>query len=168
MLCLSRVWAHCTGLPEYCLCRGRQKYCRHMLPVRTSYSWILFGMWRVDVHAHIRLPTKRSHRCGSDRHTLSRCRKPENKANPLPFAQCFVCSQKGHLAGSCPSNMNGLYPNGGGCKLCDQNDHLAKDCPTRRPPGPYTIIFTSPKKLARLLTLNYRAHRGSDPWDRCS
>ncbi|KAF8322073.1 hypothetical protein DL93DRAFT_2027444, partial [Clavulina sp. PMI_390] len=69
--------------------------------------------------------------CGSNRHSLSRCKKPENKSNPLPFAQCFVCNQKGHLAGSCPENMNGLYPNGGGCKLCNQNDHLVKDCPTR-------------------------------------
>ena len=72
-------------------------------------------------------------RCGSTQHTLSRCRKPSNPDNPLPFASCFVCSRKGHLASSCPKNADrGVYPNGGSCKLCGEKSHLAKNCPLRK------------------------------------
>ncbi|KIJ39863.1 hypothetical protein M422DRAFT_32468 [Sphaerobolus stellatus SS14] len=72
------------------------------------------------------------YRCGSGRHTLARCRIPENPDNPLPFASCFVCSQRGHISAKCPKNSaRGIYPNGGSCKLCQQTDHLAKDCPLR-------------------------------------
>ncbi|EIN11442.1 hypothetical protein PUNSTDRAFT_83058 [Punctularia strigosozonata HHB-11173 SS5] len=73
------------------------------------------------------------YRCGSSRHTLSRCRKTADPENPLPFASCFVCSGKGHLASTCPSNAEkGIYPNGGCCKLCSQKTHLARDCPLRK------------------------------------
>ena len=68
-------------------------------------------------------------RCGSTRHTLSRCKKPTNPSDPLPFAACFLCSGKGHLASSCPQNKTrGIYPNGGSCKLCGDITHLAKNC----------------------------------------
>ncbi|KAL5507580.1 hypothetical protein ACEPAH_7036 [Sanghuangporus vaninii] len=73
------------------------------------------------------------YRCGSSKHTLSRCKKPENPDNPLPYASCYVCSGKGHLASSCPKNKEkGVYPNGGCCKLCGETSHLAKNCPTRK------------------------------------
>ncbi|KAF8588653.1 hypothetical protein K439DRAFT_1613335 [Ramaria rubella] len=72
------------------------------------------------------------YRCGSTKHSLSRCKKPTNPKKPLPFASCFVCSGKGHLASSCPKNQGkGIYPNGGSCKLCGQTSHLAKDCELR-------------------------------------
>lgn len=72
-------------------------------------------------------------RCGSSKHNLSRCKKSADPSNPLPFASCFVCSGKGHLAGSCPKNQNkGVYPNGGCCKICGDTTHLAKDCTVRR------------------------------------
>ena len=71
-------------------------------------------------------------RCGSTKHNLSRCKKPANPTTPLPFASCFVCSGKGHLASSCSQNRGkGIYPNGGSCKLCGLTSHLAKDCELR-------------------------------------
>jgi hypothetical protein len=69
-------------------------------------------------------------RCGSNRHALPRCKKRPNPSNPLPFALCFVCSQKGHLASSCAQGK-GIYPDGGCCKLCGKKTHLAKDCGLR-------------------------------------
>lgn len=78
-------------------------------------------------------PASNLPRCGSQKHTLSRCRTPADPENPFPFASCFVCSGKGHLAGSCPQNQNkGVYPNGGSCKICGGTTHLAKDCTVRK------------------------------------
>ncbi|KAI9442259.1 hypothetical protein H4582DRAFT_1927424 [Lactarius indigo] len=73
------------------------------------------------------------YRCGSRKHNLARCRKPPEPDGSLPFASCFVCSGRGHLAGSCPNNNGkGVYPNGGSCKLCGETTHLAKDCTLRK------------------------------------
>jgi zinc finger CCHC domain-containing protein 9 len=72
-------------------------------------------------------------RCGSRKHNLARCREPARPDNPLPFASCFVCTGRGHLASSCPKNEGkGVYPNGGSCKLCGETTHLAKNCTLRK------------------------------------
>lgn len=72
-------------------------------------------------------------RCGSTKHTLSKCKKPSDLSNPLPFASCFVCSGQGHLASACPQNKGkGVYPHGGCCKICGDTSHLAKDCELRK------------------------------------
>ncbi|KAF8325773.1 uncharacterized protein EI90DRAFT_2015627 [Cantharellus anzutake] len=81
--------------------------------------------------AHGSLFTSSTRRCGSAEHTLKECKEKTDPQNPLPFASCFVCSEKGHLSGKCPKNENGLYPNGGGCRMCGMKDHLAKDCDVR-------------------------------------
>ncbi|KAI9004791.1 hypothetical protein BC832DRAFT_531692 [Gaertneriomyces semiglobifer] len=68
------------------------------------------------------------YKCGSSQHTSSKCTKLVDPKNPYPFAHCFVCNNKGHLAGQCEKNDRGLYPNGGSCKYCGSVRHFAKDC----------------------------------------
>ena len=84
--------------------------------------------------------------CGTTEHTgLDQCQEyrarvkelkslqRQQSATPkniyLPFAECFICKQKGHLQGLCPENPKGLYPNGGGCRFCASVRHFAVDCP---------------------------------------
>ncbi|PWN32590.1 uncharacterized protein FA14DRAFT_107675, partial [Meira miltonrushii] len=71
------------------------------------------------------------YRCGSTEHSLAKCRKPSPKTgSELPFAHCFICQKRGHLASKCAENKGrGIYPDGGCCKLCNSVDHLAKNCP---------------------------------------
>lgn len=72
-------------------------------------------------------------RCGSRKHSLSKCRAAVDPEKPLPFASCFVCNGAGHLSSMCPHNVDkGIYPNGGCCKLCGEVTHLAKNCGLRK------------------------------------
>ncbi|KAI1319860.1 hypothetical protein EDD11_002854 [Mortierella claussenii] len=66
--------------------------------------------------------------CGSLEHMTQDCKKLSKDGNKFKFATCFVCKEQGHLAGQCPKNERGLYPNGGSCRFCNKVDHLAKDC----------------------------------------
>lgn len=79
------------------------------------------------------------YRCGRIDHSLKDCKKPPTKQKRkhhdnnegddeevreqeyLPYAKCYVCRESGHLAGFCPQNDRGIYPNGGGCQLCGIN-----------------------------------------------
>lgn len=67
------------------------------------------------------------YRCGKSDHSLKQCRS--NPSKGLQFAQCFVCKEKGHITSNCPTNGNGVYPDGGSCKICRSVEHLAKNCP---------------------------------------
>lgn len=75
------------------------------------------------------------YRCGSLEHTLNKCPQKKDSSifliyleNSLPFSTCFVCKQQGHLAGQCPQNEKGVYPNGGSCKFCGSVRHLSFQC----------------------------------------
>ena len=122
LLCLSRERPCCQKLPKSYDRRWEREISRHLLQVCLGPSGFIFSPCS---HPQVR--------CGSTRHTLSRCKKPADTENPMPFASCFVCSGKGHLASACPQNKaKGVYPNGGCCKICGDTSHLAKDCGLRR------------------------------------
>ncbi|KAJ9070824.1 hypothetical protein DSO57_1003289 [Entomophthora muscae] len=74
------------------------------------------------------LATGICYHCESIQHSSKHCTHPNKKKHPFKFATCFHCRQTGHLAGQCPTNERGLYPDGGGCKFCGSVKHLAKDC----------------------------------------
>lgn len=87
-------------------------------------------------------PTKQiCYRCGKSDHSLKQCRLHPSKG--LPFAQCFVCKEKGHITSNCPTNGNGIYPDGGSCKICRSVEHLAKDCPIPNEVRLGTVVGTS-------------------------
>jgi zinc finger CCHC domain-containing protein 9 len=71
------------------------------------------------------------YKCGSSDHPLSACSQYRQGDSNLPFATCFVCQEKGHLAGQCPQNEKGVYPNGGECKRCGSKQHVSSKCPTK-------------------------------------
>jgi zinc finger CCHC domain-containing protein 9 len=131
-------------VPEVLLSKSEKEALRRRnrrLRVKESNS-ICFNC-RVKGHSQAKCPTQPKHthnllelsdlgsicyRCGSLEHVLQKCKEKKLKDNALPFTTCFVCKQKGHLAGHCPENLKGVYPNGGSCKFCGSVRHLASDC----------------------------------------
>lgn len=69
------------------------------------------------------------YRCGSTEHKAYTCKVASGKS--FPFAQCFICKERGHITRECPDNSKGLYPRGGCCILCGAVTHLKRDCPKR-------------------------------------
>mmetsp|Transcript_3934 Transcript_3934/g.9375 ORF Transcript_3934/g.9375 Transcript_3934/m.9375 type:complete len:227 (+) Transcript_3934:228-908(+) len=73
------------------------------------------------------------YKCGSTEHALHRCpKRHRGDRNDLPYATCFICNQKGHLASACTQNKTGIYVNGGCCRRCGSTQHLATDCPEKK------------------------------------
>jgi len=69
--------------------------------------------------------------CGSTEHNVHGCNKPVDYKD-LPFSQCFICKEMGHLSSKCPKSDKGIYIKGGACFNCGGKDHLAKNCPTKQ------------------------------------
>jgi len=79
--------------------------------------------------------------CGKNDHNIYGCGSPVDMKN-LPFADCFVCKTKGHLASHCPESDKGIYIKGGSCFNCGSKEHLAKNCPTKQT----EVIFENEKR----------------------
>lgn len=79
------------------------------------------------------------YKCGSTEHSIQECKDYQKGDTDLPFATCYVCHGKGHLASACPNNSKGMYVNGGSCRLCGSKQHPASHCPTRQPKSPTKV-----------------------------
>ncbi|KAL7482148.1 hypothetical protein ACHAW6_007850 [Cyclotella cf. meneghiniana] len=81
------------------------------------------------------------YKCGSTEHRIQQCARIKpflkpgqtkvdfGKVGELPFANCYVCNESGHLASYCPKNTGGVFPHGGSCRECGEPGHFAADCP---------------------------------------
>jgi zinc finger CCHC domain-containing protein 9 len=87
------------------------------------------------------------YKCGSTEHNLASCPEVEDEKNSkktknqatvqvpqqqLPYATCFICQQRGHIALQCPQNQHGIYVQGNGqCKFCGSKYHRGSHCPDK-------------------------------------
>ena len=85
------------------------------------------------------------YKCGSTEHRIQQCEKIKpflknnksakidfGKLGELPYANCYICNESGHLSSFCPKNSgNGVFPDGGVCRECGEGGHFAKDCPKK-------------------------------------
>lgn len=69
--------------------------------------------------------------CGATDHNIYGCSKKVDLKS-LPFAECFICKEKGHISANCPTSEKGIYVRGGSCFICKGVDHLAKNCPQKQ------------------------------------
>lgn len=94
--------------------------------------------------------------CGKNDHSIYSCNLPVDMKN-LPFADCFVCKAKGHLASHCPQSDKGIYIKGGSCFNCNSKEHLAKNCPTKQ-----TQIHFENEKKENTLPRNNKLKKKSE------
>ena len=111
------------------------------------------GILDTDPSEHATIKKKKSksptvapvccYRCGSTEHNLASC--PNHSSNndrmknskavtalELPFATCFICQERGHIASQCQKNEHGIYVQGTGqCKYCQSKYHRGSQCPDR-------------------------------------
>jgi zinc finger CCHC domain-containing protein 9 len=66
----------------------------------------------------------------------------------LPFATCFICNTKGHLASQCQQNEKGIYINGGSCRTCGSTKHRASDCLEKKQSEPKRSDEPTEEELA--------------------
>lgn len=85
------------------------------------------------------------YKCGSTEHRIQQCAKIKpylknkndakidfGKLGDLPYANCYICNESGHLSSFCPKNTKGgVFPDGGVCRECGEGGHFAKDCPNK-------------------------------------
>ena len=99
--------------------------------------------------------------CGKVDHSIYACNIPVDMKN-LPFADCFICKNKGHLSSHCPNSENGIYIKGGSCFNCNSKEHLAKNCPQKQ-----TVLhFENEKKDSSNYRNNFRAADKFNPSQR--
>lgn len=91
--------------------------------------------------------------CGSNEHNLHGCNLPIDYKN-LPFAECFICKNKGHISSNCPESDKGIYIRGGSCYVCNGKDHLAKNCPEKQ------LQIQNEKAVRESNRVNLRGTRG--------
>jgi zinc finger CCHC domain-containing protein 9 len=72
------------------------------------------------------------YKCGSTEHSLRDCSEYRRGDKNMPFASCYFCDKKGHLASACPDNSKGLYVDGGGCRQCGSTRHISFECPENK------------------------------------
>ena len=114
--------------------KSRLKHEKNSHKTTTCFNCREVGHAAVNCPKASTLKKKICFRCGSEEHRLDDCPKGSDRtgaggSGDLPFAECFVCGEMGHLSGSCPNNEKGVYVNGGCCKICGGVDHVESRCP---------------------------------------